>query len=370
MGQAIGGVLLGIILFIGAFPLLTWNEGRAIKRAKTIEVGAKSVVSIEASPIEAANDGKLVHFSGDTVIDGNPVDDRLGVSAEAVKLLRNVEMYQWSQDSTSKTRTKVGGGEETVTTYTYAKIWSSSSINSAEFAEPAGHENSIPMPFDSATFTADHITVGEFTLPNSLIEMIDDYEDLTIREMPADLASSIGETVQLSGGGFYLGENQSVPALGDVRVTYRKVPPGPVSIMAAQHRDTLEPYRVDRQGEFLLLQTGTVSADAMFESERQANAMMTWLLRLGGFLLMVFGLVLIMAPLKVFADVIPFVGSIVGAGTGLIAFLVSLPLSLITIAVAWVAFRPLVGIPILVVGLASIVGAVWILRKKREPAAV
>jgi hypothetical protein len=51
----------------------------------------------------------------------------------------------------------------------------------------------------------------------------------------------------------------------------------------------------------------------------------------------------------VIADVLPFLGSMVGAGTGIISFLLAACLSLITIAVAWIVYRPVLGIILLVV---------------------
>ena len=34
LASAIKGVLIGIVLFVIAFPLLWWNEGRAVRTAK------------------------------------------------------------------------------------------------------------------------------------------------------------------------------------------------------------------------------------------------------------------------------------------------------------------------------------------------
>ena len=77
--------------------------------------------------------------------------------------------------------------------------------------------------------------------------------------------------------------------------------------------------------------------------------MLTWILRLVGFLLMVLGLNMIFKPLAVIADVLPILGSIVGAGTGIIACLLAAILSLLTIAIAWIVYRPLLGIILLAV---------------------
>jgi hypothetical protein len=71
---------------------------------------------------------------------------------------------------------------------------------------------------------------------------------------------------------------------------------------------------------------------------------MTWILRLVGFILMLVGFSLLFRPLSVLADVVPFIGDIVGVGTGFVAFLLSLPLSLLVISVARIFYRPLIGI--------------------------
>ncbi len=53
--------------------------------------------------------------------------------------------------------------------------------------------------------------------------------------------------------------------------------------------------------------------------------------------------------LSVIADVLPILGDIVGAGTGIISFLLAAILSLITIAIAWIVYRPLLGIILIVI---------------------
>ena len=54
-------------------------------------------------------------------------------------------------------------------------------------------------------------------------------------------------------------------------------------------------------------------------------------------------------PIRVVADVVPIFGTLVGMGLGLVAFSVAAPLSLLTIAVAWIAHRPLLGITLVLV---------------------
>ena len=48
----------------------------------------------------------------------------------------------------------------------------------------------------------------------------------------------------------------------------------------------------------------------------------------------------------------PVSGSIVGFGTGMLAFFLSAPLSLLVVAVAWIYYRPLFGIALIAVAVA------------------
>ena len=71
---------------------------------------------------------------------------------------------------------------------------------------------------------------------------------------------------------------------------------------------------------------------------------------------------MIFKPISVLADVLPFLGSIAGAGIGLITGIISLVLSFITIAIAWLFCRPLIAIGLLVVAVACLTGGMNLIR--------
>jgi hypothetical protein len=48
IGNAIKGVLVGLVLFVVSFPLLFWNEGRAVQAYMGLAEGKNSVVSVPA----------------------------------------------------------------------------------------------------------------------------------------------------------------------------------------------------------------------------------------------------------------------------------------------------------------------------------
>src|SRR5712692_4326971 len=121
--ESIKSVLFGAVLFIVSFPLLFWNEGRAVRTAQSLKEGLGAVVSVPADKVDPASEGKLVHVSGAVKTQKPVADDQLAVQADAVKLIRNVEMFQWVEHEKKESRSKIGGGSETVTTYDYKKEW-------------------------------------------------------------------------------------------------------------------------------------------------------------------------------------------------------------------------------------------------------
>ena len=76
--DAIKGVLVGLLLFVVSFPLLFWNEGRAVRRAQDLEEGRGAVVELDRhlkDPTDVYVEGVLV-ARGEVVI----VDDKIGVT--------------------------------------------------------------------------------------------------------------------------------------------------------------------------------------------------------------------------------------------------------------------------------------------------
>jgi len=345
--NSFGGIIFGLILVGGSFVALWLNEGRSVRRYQDLKDGKGNVVSISPEKIDAANEGKLVHFSGPASAGTTPGDSHFGVTSDgALKLRREVEMYQWKENTSSSTTKKTGGSTETTKTYSYEKVWSDSLIRSDSFTR-TGHDNPTRMPFESATEIGSPITVGAFTLSDSLVGRLNDFVPLPLASLEG-LNEAATANAKLYEGGLYLGGDPAAPAVGDTRVTFSTVRPGDVSIASQQSGQTLVPYQ-SKHNTVELLQTGIHGAEAMFAKAEADNKMFTWFLRVGGFLAMGFGFILLTRPITVIADVLPFVGNIVGAGVGFIMFLLAGVLSFITIAVAWIAYRPVIGFSLLAV---------------------
>jgi len=358
--DSIKSVLVGLVFFVGAFPLLWWNEGRAVRTARSLSEGAGSIVSSPSDSVDASKEGKLVHMSGAVTTEAPVVDNELAVQTNAVKLIRSVEMYQWKEEEKSEKRKKLGGGEETVTTYSYSKEWSSGRIDSSQFKKPEGHENPEAPPFESTTLVADPVKVGAHKLSAEQVGKLNDAVDFPLEasaaeKLPADLQGKI----KVASGKFYIGANAASPALGDVRITYQVVKPDTVSLAAVQTGDSFSPYQAKAGDQILLVQTGNHTAAEMFAKAQSENATLTWILRAVGFFVMFLGIFMVFRPIAVLADVVPLFGTMLGAGIGFFAFLGAAALSFLTIAIAWVFVRPLLGIVLIAIAIGAVV---WLLR--------
>jgi hypothetical protein len=143
LGQAIVGVLMGLVFVVVSIGVLFWNEGRAIRTAQGLAEGAGIVRSVSADRVDPSNDGRLIHVTGMLSTAGAVSDPDFALRAQAVRLERHVEVYQWKEETHSETRTKFGGGEERTTTYKYVRTWSDKPIDSDRFKEPRGHTNPV-----------------------------------------------------------------------------------------------------------------------------------------------------------------------------------------------------------------------------------
>ena len=351
MMSSIKGVAIGGLFFLGSFPLLFWNEGRAVQTAKSLKEGASNVVQLKSDIPSPANEGKLVHLTGDVTVKGNLTDPEFNVSVLGVKLIREVEGYQWKEKSESKTRDKVGGGQETVTNYTYERVWSTELYDSDKFKVQEGHANPKEFLYKSKEYINDSVQLGEFKLSASLTNAMNKQEQISIQRLDSTVNESIKATATVHESMIYIGsKNVTAPVIGDLRIRFKVVKPATVSIISKQIGDTFEPYEADAGDEVELLEYGKVSSKNMFAHAESANRMLTWILRLVGFAAMFMGLTLVFKPLVMVANVLPFLGSILNLGIGIFAGIIAFCLSFITIAIAWLFYRPILSIVLLAIG--------------------
>ncbi|MBP2316791.1 TMEM43 family protein [Azospirillum soli] len=365
LGGSIAGAFIGLLMLVGSVILLFWNEGRAVDAITALNAGAEQVVSVPADAVQSANEGRLVHVSGLATVPGPLVDPVFHVNAgKALRLERRVEMYQWKQTEESRTEKSVGGGETTTTTYRYSREWADHPIDSNAFKRREGHANPS-MTYQGATIDARGAKLGAFALDQSQIRQIDDYERLA-----PDPAAALPPGFQWVGEQLYRGASPDAPQIGDLRVTFRVVPAQTLSVVAAQMNGGLAGFAGVRGQTINLVQTGAHGAEAMFNQAKADEAVLTWILRVAGFVVMLISVMLMGSPLAWLASLLPFLETLVNAARFGLALVIAVPLTLTTIAVAWLAYRPLIGVGLILAGIALAVAVKRLVPERRRVAAM
>jgi transmembrane protein TMEM43 len=369
IGKSFVGMLIGLALLIGSVVLLFWNEGRAVATAKSLREGAATVIDVPSDNINQANDSKLIHVTGDTAV-AEPLEDQLfNISESVIRLRRNIQVFEWKEKKESKTREKIGGGKETTTTYSYEKVWAPELIKTSSFKSPEDHRNPEKLEVPRKEFTSRNATLGQFKLTPEIIGKIPGDEAMAAtEEQLSNVSSNLQEKLKVESDRFYLGADPANPEIGDEKISFTVLRPGTVSVVAAQAKQSFAPYLTQNGREIELVESGNVPSPQMFAHAQAANRTLTWILRAVGFAAMFFGGMLLLGPISAFAHVLPFLGSLVEIGFAIVAFFMSAIVSMLVIAVAWMFYRPLWAVILIV----AAIGCILLLKRlhtKRAPAA-
>lgn len=362
LGNSLSGILVGFILIIAGTVVLWKNEGRVVHIAKMLKNGAAECVDVaDVSSVDASLNGKLIHAIAVAQTTDEIQDPDFPISVNAIQLKKDVEYYQWVEHTQTETKDKVGGAQETVTTYTYSKEWVSRPVNSGEFKDPQyqGINNKVRIEVTDSEVYADNVTFGGYKLPTTLIHAIPCDVPVQLDSALATAARSVDKNV------LYYG-NPAEPAVGDVRITFTKAVGGEASVLAKVINNTFEPYTSNGKS-LITLSMGNHSKDNMFESEEKANKTTLWLLRILGIILVIAGFRGIFNIVTTLLKVLPPLAKIADLGVGLVAGVLGLVWSLIVIIIGWIAYRPALGITLLV--LAVVLVAFLVMKSKKAAAA-
>ena len=408
VGNSFKAIGTGFILFCIGTALLWWNEGRTVKTEKMLEEVGGSYVEMEnPNKKDASLDGELICGSALATTEDSLSDNQFGVGAKAIALHRRVEYYQWVEDSKESSEDKLGGKEVTTTTYTYSKKWVSQPIESSEFKDPAyQNKNTVLTTVEESEQYAENVKFGAYQLNETLIHLISSREglDLNINEdllkeldknaqvayerfygvkksakqtveqlaettVLSDSAKAVADSlkavndsiiknavnkkdleyVHLAGNVLYFGRVPGSPEVGDVRVTFEKVVPAKVTVMAVVDGDSFKAFKAKNGKRFQRLVMGKKSGDEIIDIEKETNNMLLWVFRIFGVMLVIGGLKGIFGFLETILKVVPFIANIFGWGVGVVCTILGLVWSLIIIAIAWLFYRPILGITLLVI---------------------
>ncbi len=306
---SIGWLLLGILVFIGSFVLLYYSEGRTnytdiAETAVNVDEAkdAKDFVYItrELDTSEFLGDG-LFLYEGDYLV----VD-------------RSVDMYSWVEEVESENDEKV---------YTYDTKWVEDVPDSEEFKEPKGHENP-PKPVKSERYKVSEATVGiynvdmdEINLPStSPLKLTEDNVTLDGYQ---EIVSDDDYDYIFDGYGTY-----DKPEIGDIRVRYSVLKPmDEVTVFGRVADEKIGPHHGEAENKLYRIFKGT-KEDAMAALQGEYRAA-GWFGRIGVFIMMWIGLLMILSPLSTSMELIPFLSDVGKGALTFITFVIALILTIV-----------------------------------------
>lgn len=354
--NGLSGIVVGLIFFAIGICMLWFNEGNNVKNIKAVNEGRKVAVDIANTPVNAKNNGKLVALSGKlNILSGPVVDETFNVSVASPKLLRVVEMYQWEEVEDNDS-----DGD---TSYSYKKVWQDELIDSSSFYYSDTHQNPTSMPYPSTKILATEVKIGDFIVADNQKDMLatdKSIDDLSVATIP----------VGYSARGAYITTEVEETKVGDVRISFVYSNAQEASIIGQQKDNMIIDYTTKSGKQINSLQEGIHNASAMLDTIEKNNNLLKWALRFFGWLLLLIGIGTLFRPIEMLANIIPIFGKLVGAITGVFSFLLATIIALFTISIAWIFYRPLIGIGLLVVVTGLIILMVKSVKKKTATPAV
>ena len=355
--NAFASVIGGLICIVIGIVLLWWNEGNDVKNIKTIEEARESLVNVKSDEVDPANEGKLVSTNGTIkVIDESLKDAYFNIVVPNTgKLVRIVEMYQWVEDCDT---------EDDRTVCTYEKKWLTTIENSDSFEE-SGHDNPSDMPYDDEAYYANRVELGAFKLSATQIQMLSTEATVT-----PNATASLPNGYTIIDEYITSASSMSNPKVGDVRVSFKYNTDTEITVLAMQKGDSFADFESE-QGKILNeLKSGLLTGEEMIDVVETENNIFKWVLRILGVALVTGGFTALLTPILMVVSIIPLIGDGIAWVLRAIAGLIGFAVSMLIIALAWIVFRPLLGICLLAVVVGVVVLVVVLIKKGRAKAAL
>jgi len=409
--NSLGGAIFGVFLGIGAVILLAWNEGNGVANDKATSFARDNVKNVPCDVLFTTNEGQLISATGCKISGFQHFSDQFGFNASNILAYsQTVEMYQWQEQKTQSSRTtkdSIGGGThtETITEYSYSKVWSSNYIDSSVFnRDSTDHTNTCyasngynecvnPTPniplHSSQIISANNVHLGVFFLSaGQTAAVANDPAPFTINPPPTLTLQAhnnvLYQPCAIANCGY--GASQvccspgtmqqctfNIPCVGDIRIIYNAYTARTGSFLGSQNGNQIAGYAnkaigTKRIGPFV--QEGSVTATTFLDQKAASDKALLIGMRILGFFMLWLGAYLVCGPLVLAPDLIPCIGPLIGDFVGgivcIATFIVAGIQALFVIALAWIFYRPIIGVPLLVSSVLLCAGLAFFQQKRKR----
>lgn len=317
----------GVIIFFVATFILWRNESRYLRKKHTLEEVDKNCIIMEnPNTRDPSMEGKLVCATATASTEEILTDPDFGIEINAISLQRKAKYYQWVEEKETR-----GSGKNRRTVYTYKKKWVNEPIESESFHNPNYQDrNFVLVRINNEEQWARIVSFGayilndelkEFMVPDPLILDLDDkilakWNDAVVNtleenELPyprkakniykgsplvtgneaqeRNLTVSGNEVtpihkeydyVHQDKNVLYFGNNPKRPTVGDVRLYFKKVMEGTVTVVSQVAGITFVPYESRVQEDYQTLVMGESNDDLIIADETTENKKNHWMTRI------------------------------------------------------------------------------------------
>lgn len=356
------GVLIGFLLFIGSFIVLFINEGRE-------NLANYARQASEYNQGETYEENDLVYIVGSLSATNFAADNYLKEDGY-IYLERIVEMYAYIEHERTKTKEKLGGSTETIYTYSYTTAWTQNPQKTSTFkGDSTELPQNIPGNYDSwidampknVSGVATGISINGVQVAGGL-----EFSGAKELALTANDVRNLAGNESVANNLIYRANNGSPDNIkvGDVRIRFRAITSDDEGILLARYDGSkFKPFLTKKDSKIFRFFAGVESKNEVVEILNAEYKATLWLLRLVGFLMMFFGLLLIANPVTTLLSVVPVFAKIGRFAYGILAFIVSLILTGLTILIAMILNNVYIAIGVVVL---LIVIIVIILKSRKK----
>ena len=286
---SIGWLLLGIVVFLGSF----WLLHKSIVRTDYTDVADRSV-----EITESAEDSEFVYVTGEFKSDELLSDGLYLDEGEYLIVDRTVEMFAWTEN--------VEKDEDDFKYYDYEPKWVDEVPDSREFNDPRYHENpekperNLREEVGTATVGGYQVDLAKLRLPSlKALELTE--ENVTLYNYE-ELQSDEDYDYIFDGYGTF-----EEPEIGDIRIRFEVLEPdSKVTVFGRLDGNELVPHHQEQEKGLYRVFDGNIDdAKSVLSGEYKTAGTMG---EIGVMIVMFIGLLLILKPLSVSLELIPFLG--------------------------------------------------------------
>lgn len=351
------GMLIGVLLFIAAFPVLYFNEATE----NLSKAAATAVPSDESHLVE---EGQLAYVYG-IIHSDTPVQDSFLIG-DYIVVNRTVEMYGYEESVRTEDNKEVYSYQKTwVITPSLSTSWQGSATQLPQDVPSAYNDYITNLPVQRSQFASNLTVEGTPLNPGGLSIMNLEFLLPTTEEVSLEL---LNEGYTIHSNYLYVSQSAtgtfSTPQLGDIRISFNVIHQGDDGILLAK-KDTNQwaAFTTEQGNTLYRFFNGNTTLQSVVDQLNSEYLFTLWLFRGIGFAMFLFGILLFLNPLIRLLNYVPFVGGIGGFLLFLASLVISFLLSVTTIFVSIVAHNMLLTV---VVALIVFAGLVFTFSKRKS----